>query len=89
MARRARVPLAGDLGPAIVTIKDASGLTWEELARLLGTNAVNLWRWRNGVRPDTDHLLALQALARSLGLEHTLPVASLDFPPEPWAGFCS
>ncbi len=81
MPRRARVPLTGEFGPAIVTIKEASGLTWEELARLLGTNAVNLWRWRNGVRPDTDRLLTLQAVARSLGLEHVLPVAILD--PEP------
>ncbi len=77
MRRRARAPLPGDFALAIVAIKDASGLTWEELARLLGTNTVNLWRWRNGVRPGTDYLLALQALARSLGLEHVLPVASL------------
>lgn len=89
MSRRARVPLTDDFGPAIVAIKDASGLTWEELARLLGTNSVNLWRWRNGVRPGADHLLALQALARSLGLEHVLPVASLDSPPEPWDGLHS
>ena len=81
MRRRPRAPLPGDFALAIVVIKDASGLTWEELARQLGTNDVNLWRWRNGVRPDTDNLLALQALARSLGLEHVLPVASLDPPP--------
>ena len=75
MRRRASLP--GDFALALVALKDASGLTWKELARLLGTNTVNLWRWRNGVRPDTDHLLALQALARSLGLEHVLPVATL------------
>ena len=48
---------------------------------MLGTNTVNLWRWRNGVRPDTDRLLLLQAFARSLGLEHILPVAILDREP--------
>ncbi len=35
----------------------------------------------NGVRPDTDRLFTLQSVARSLGLEHVLPVAILD--PEP------
>ena len=81
MRRPARAPFPGDFALAIVALKDASGLTWEELARLLGTNTVNLWRWRNGVRPGTDHLLALQALARSLGLEHVLPVATLGRAP--------
>ena len=86
MRRRPRAPLPDEFALAIEAIKEASGLTWEELARLLGTNSVNLWRWRNGVRPGADHLLALQALARSLGLEHILPAASLDSPPEPWDG---
>ncbi len=75
MARR-RAPLFDDdFGPAIEALKEASGLTWAQLARLLGTSTVNLWRWRNGVRPNADHLLDLQALARRLGLEHVLPAA--------------
>ncbi len=75
MARRRGPLLDDDFGPAIEAIKEASGLTWAQLARLLGTSTVNLWRWRNGVRPNADHLLDLQALARRLGLEHVLPAA--------------
>lgn len=56
-------------------IKEASGLPWKELARLLGTSTLNLWRWRNGVRPNMEHLLALQELAADLGLDDLLPGA--------------
>ena len=65
-----------DFGPALERIKEASGLPWAELARLLGTTPSNLWRWRNGVLPNTRNVLALQDLARRLGLEHLLPRAS-------------
>ena len=46
-------------------------------ARRLGTNTLNLWRWRNGVRPNAEHLLALQDFARRLDLAHLLPTASV------------
>ena len=80
--RRTRTPRAvyayrGDFGEALERIKEASGLTWAELARLLGTTTLNLWRWRNGVRPSAHHLLALQDFARRLDLEHLLPTASV------------
>ena len=83
--RRARTPRAvyayrGDFGETLARIKEASGLTWSELARLLGTTTLNLWRWRNGVRPNVDQLLALQDLARRLDLEHLLPTASVPRP---------
>ena len=54
---------------ALERIREASGLPWKELARLLGTSTLNLWRWRNGVRPSMENLLALQALAAELGLD--------------------
>ena len=63
-------------GEALERIREASGLTWKELARLLGTSTLNLWRWRNGVRPNMEHLLALQELAAALGLDELLPAAS-------------
>ena len=56
-------------------IKEASGLTWADLARELGTTTLNVWRWRKGVRPNAHHLLALQDLARRMDLEHLLPRA--------------
>ena len=65
-------------GEALERIREASGLTWAQLARELGTTPLNLWRWRNGVRPNMEHVLALQDLARRLGLEHLLPRARVD-----------
>lgn len=67
---------ADAFGEALERIREASGLPWKELARRLGTNTLNLWRWRNGVRPNMEHLLALQELAAELGLDDLLPGAS-------------
>lgn len=57
---------------ALERIREASGLPWKELARLLGTSTLNLWRWRNGVLPNMENFLALQALAADLGLDDLL-----------------
>ncbi len=65
-----------DFAGAFERLKEASGLTWTELARQLGTTESNVWRWRNGVVPNTRNLLALQDLARRLGVEHLLPTAT-------------
>lgn len=72
--RGTRTPhiLTGDFAQALEDLKEASGLTWAETARLLGTSIVNLWRWRQGVLPNTHHLLALQDLADGMGLGHLL-----------------
>ena len=58
---------------ALERIREASGLPWKELARLLGTSTLNLWRWRNGVQPNMENLLALQTLAADLGLDDLSP----------------
>ena len=65
--------LTGDFANALEQFKKASGLTWAEIARRLGTSVVNLWRWRKGVQPNMHHLLAFQELADSMGLGHLLP----------------
>ena len=75
--RRASYDYPEDFAAALVRFKESSNLSWGALARELGTSRLNLWRWRNGVRPNTDHLLALQDLARRLDLEHLLPTATL------------
>ena len=75
--QRASYEYPDDFSAALIRFKEASGLNWSALARELGTSRLNLWRWRNGVRPNIDHLLALQDLARRLGLEHLLPTATL------------
>ena len=76
-SRREDYAYSGDFGRALELLMEASGLSWAELARRLGTSTLNLWRWRNGVRPNAHHLLALQDLARRLGLEHLLPRATV------------
>ena len=70
--RRTPHVLTGDFAQALEDFKEASGLTWAEIARSLGTSVVNLWRWRQGVLPNTHHLLALQDLADGMGLGHLL-----------------
>ncbi len=56
-------------------LKEESGLTWSELAARLGTNPLTLRRWRQGIRPNALHLLALLEVAASLDLTHLLLVA--------------
>ncbi len=75
--RRASYVYPNDFGQSLERIKQASGLTWAELARQLGTTTLNLWRWRKGVHPSSRHLLALQDLARRLDLAHLLPRARI------------
>ena len=59
-------------------LEEASGLTWSELARHLGTNPLTLRRWRQGARPNALHLLALLQFAASLDLLHLLPLPNVQ-----------
>ena len=51
-------------------LKEESGLNWSEFASRLGTNPLTVRRWRQGVRPNALHLLALLEVAASLNLAH-------------------
>ena len=62
-----------DFPQSLERFKDASGMTWGEMARRLGTNTLTLRRWRAGIRPNALHLLALLNLAEELKLTHLLP----------------
>ncbi|MDE2837029.1 MAG: helix-turn-helix transcriptional regulator [Chloroflexota bacterium] len=44
-------------------LKEASGLTWNELADVLGVDPRQLHRWRCGTKPSGDGLYALLQLA--------------------------
>jgi len=68
--------LTGDFAQGLEAFKEASGLPWAGMARLLGTSGLNLWRWRKrGVLPNMQHLLAIQELADGMGMGHLLPTA--------------
>ena len=53
-------------------LKEATGLSWAELARRIGTNTLTVRRWRGGVRPNSQHLLALMDLAGKMDLSDIL-----------------
>ena len=81
--RRVHHPFPSDFPLRLLRFKEKSGMSWNQLARDIGTDALTLRRWRAGVRPNAQHLLALLALANSLGLDHTLtasPVLQQDIP---------
>jgi len=61
-----------DFPKRLERFKEASGLSWGEMAELLGTTPLRLRRWRRGVRPRAEYVIALLELAASLELVHLL-----------------
>lgn len=58
-----------DFPERLVRFKEASGLSWKALARLLGVRPYRLWRWRErDVVPSTAHLFLLLTIAEPMGL---------------------
>ena len=50
-----------------------SGLPWAEIARRVGADIESVRRWKEGrVRPNAEHLAALDSLAEALGLGRLL-----------------
>ena len=63
----------GDFPERLDRFKQESGLSWAEINRCLGAHPQTTRRWRKGLaRPSTRHMMALLALAESLGLRHLL-----------------
>ena len=71
--RRAVHVFPEDFGESLERIREDSGLSWGELARRLGTNPLTVRRWRDGTRPNAQHLFALMAVTDDLELGHLLP----------------
>ena len=70
---RTRRGLLDDFPERLRRFKEASGLSWAEIARRLGTTPKTVRRWYQGKgRPNAHYLLALQDLAKGLGLGHML-----------------
>ena len=84
--RRAHQPFPADFPLRLLRFQRASGFTWNHLARSLGTNALTLRRWRSGVSPNAQHLLALLSLARAHGLDYmlTTPIFEQQSLPLEW-----
>jgi len=61
-----------DFPQRLVRFKEAAGFSWRGLARELRVDIRLIKRWRNGVKPDSAHLVALFSLAAHLGLLHLL-----------------
>ena len=61
-----------DFPQRLERFKEASGLSWRELARRLRIDIRLVNRWRNGTCPDSANLMALFSLAAGLGLLHLL-----------------
>ncbi len=58
-----------DFPERLALFKEASGLSWKGLARLLGVRPYRLWKWRErGVAPSPAHLFLLLTLAEAMGL---------------------
>ena len=58
-----------DFPERLALFKEASGLSWKELARLLGVSLHRLRQWRNkGAAPNTAHLFLLMTIADLMGL---------------------
>ena len=58
-----------DFPERLALFKEASGLTWKALARLLGVRPYRIWKWRErGVAPSPAHLFLLLTLAEAMGL---------------------
>ena len=65
-------PFPEDFPQRLERFKEASGMSWRELARRLRIDIRLVHRWRNGTRPDSANLMALFSLAAGLGLLHLL-----------------
>lgn len=61
-----------DFPERLERFKEASGMSWRELARRLRTDIRLVNRWRKGTRPDSANLIALFNLAARMGLLHLL-----------------
>ena len=60
-----------DFPERLERFKEESGLSWAEIARRLDVHHETLRRWRKGrARPSMRNMMALVAVARSLGLAH-------------------
>lgn len=70
-----------DFPDRFTRFKEASGLSWRAIARMLGVSPSRLRQWRNkGVLPSIDHLFLLLLIAERMGLRDILMCPDRDLP---------
>ena len=65
-------PWPEDFGERLEGLKKLSGLSWLEMAELLGVTDRGALKWRRGGRPSAANLLAIMELARGVPGGHEL-----------------
>ena len=80
--RLVKIDFPEDFPKRFERFKDASGISWRHLARLLGVSPYRLRQWRfRGVVPGAAHLFNLLTLAESMGLrDNVLMIRQKDMP---------
>ncbi len=61
-----------DFPERLERFKEAAGLSWRGLARILRVSMRCVWRWKAGIQPDPGHLFSLFTTAEEMGLLHIL-----------------
>ena len=65
--------LPEDFPQRLKLFQGESGLSWSEIARLIGTYRHTVWRWGEGkAQLNYQHRKALMELDDSLGLDHLI-----------------
>ena len=59
-------PWPEDFGERLEDLKELAGLSWVEMAELLGVTDRGALKWRRGGRPSAANLLAIMELARGV-----------------------
>ncbi len=55
-----------DFGERLEDLKKLTGLSWRQMAGLLGVTDRGALKWRRGGRPSADNFMAILRLARSV-----------------------
>lgn len=71
------------IGELVAAIRERTGQSQEELARMLGVSFATVNAWERGrTQPHRRHQAALRSLADDLGIEHRLTVLVIDDEPD-------
>ena len=73
-------PWPADFGERLEGLKKLAGLSWREMAHLLGVTDRGALKWRRGGRPSAANFLAIMELARGVPGGYELMLYGNDGP---------